>query len=145
MTGATTLTALDLASLALLAALALLWFAARRLSPPRDPRGSRPSGDPAMGTETLGRYRPADFVALVDPAAAPLTPSGLSRSGRSLASPDPAAAPILGFLDPAARLVEEALGDGASVLAAPPLALVWGRYLIMLLMLLVLLRHLVFG
>jgi len=129
LTGATTLTVLDLASLALLAALALLWFAARRLSPPGD-RGSRPSGDPAVGTETLGRYRPADFVALVDPASAPLT----------LASPDPAAAPILSFLDPAARLVEEALGDGT-----PLLALIWGRYLIVLLMLLLLLHHLVFG
>ena len=138
MTGATTLTVLDLASLVLLAALALLWFAAQRQSPPGD-RGSRPSGDPAVGTETLGRYRPADFVALVDPASAPLT----------LASPDPAAAPILSFLDPAARLVEEALaagsGDGASVLAPPPLALIWGRYLIVLLMLLLLLHHLFFG
>ncbi len=128
LTGATTLTALDLASLALLAALALLWFAARRQSPPRD-RGSL-SSRVAMGTETLARYRPADFVALVDSAAAPLTP----------ASPDPAAAPILSFLEPAARLVEEALGD-----ETPPLALIWARYLIMLLMLLVLLHHLVFG
>jgi len=82
LTGATTLTVLDLASLVLLAALALLWFAARRLSPHRQ-RGSRPA-KVTMGTETLARYRPADFVALVDPAAAPLTPSGLSRSGRSL-------------------------------------------------------------
>ena len=128
MTGATTLTVLDLASLALLAALALLWFAARRLSPHRQ-RGSRPA-KVTMGTETLARYRPADFVALVDPASAPLT----------LASPDPAAAPILSFLDPAARLVEEALGDGT-----PLLALIWGRYLIVLLMLLLLLHHLVFG
>ena len=137
MTGATTLTVLDLASLVLLAALALLWFAARRLSPHRQ-RGSRPA-KVTMGTETLARYRPADFVALVDPASAPLT----------LASPDPAAAPILSFLDPAARLVEEALaagsGDGASVLAPPPLALIWGRYLIVLLMLLLLLHHLFFG
>lgn len=128
MTGATTLTTLDLASLALLAALALLWFAARRQSPIKD-RGSRPTGTPE-GTETLARYRPADFVALVDPAAAP----------RILASPDPAAAPILSFLEPSARLVEEALGDGA-----PPLALIWGRYLIILLMLLILLHHLFFG
>lgn len=133
MTGGATLTALDLASLVLLAALALLWLAAGRLSPPRQGT-SRPS-KVTLGTETLARYRPADFVALVDPAAAP----------RTLASPDPAVAPILGFLEPSAQLAEEALGDGASVLATPPLALVWGRYLIMLLMLLVLLHHLVFG
>lgn len=133
MTGGTTLTALDLASLALLAALALLWLAARRQSTSGQ-RRSRPS-EVTMGKETLARYRPADFVALVDPAAAPLT----------LSSSDPAVAPILGFLEPSARLVEEALGDGASTLAPSPLALVWARYLIILLMLLVLLHHLVFG
>ena len=108
MSGATTLTTLDLASLALLAALALLWFAARRQSQTRD-RGRRRS-EAAMGSETLERYRPADFVALVDPAAAALT----------LASPDPAAAPILSFLDPSAQLVEEALGGGGAPPAAPP-------------------------
>jgi hypothetical protein len=127
LNGATTLTPLDLASLALLAALALLWLAARRLSSPGN--GGRRSA-PAVETETLRRYHPADFAALVDPAAAPAT----------LASPDPAAAPILAFLEPSARLVEEALSG-----ATPPLALVWARYLIMLLLLLVLLQRLLFG
>lgn len=147
------LTALDVASLALLTLLGLLVLWSRReqtTATPPDEAGDWWE-DSGVEHEATTSSQPALALTLLDPTTGDGDPSislpgdlavlsGPTALPARLRSSDPASAPLLALLDPAARP-----GDEATAANVHPIVVLLARLLVIALALVVLLHRLLFG